>query len=661
MIRQCALLLSAVLCLGIDPVRVSAQGVELLYREGAVLQGERRIQITHAGPDGTTPPDTAAVQKATRYHFAVRAVGDWTLSADDVGRLQDLRLVQGGEEKTPDDVWLVVPRGGEPVVILGFEKATIDVTSPIRFSNDVNTSDPLSLGEVFAANYSRFKRMLAAGTRQLKDGHVLQAVQTLRPLLSDADSVRVPSLTAAAQARIDTAVTRVFDRLSARFRRIAAETDSVTADDVAAADSFHSRVRSVRKRLTPVLTTQAGTDLDRLSSSADDLYRSYRQTYRSNQMYRFQRGTYDETEMRLYLDGLIRLLLDPIHARTMKSRSLDTLSVSVLGSPRFSGLRGRVRQGGEWSEFVAVARLVSEGIESHGEVFGDEVMLNLKLRRPAAPQPYYEIIAAINALGRNDRAAFQKHWRRALEKCTDLALVALMQEWSLLVQRPSETISEQAWSFIREGDARMDEKQWAEAADRFREAARLVGGHAPLHYSLGRAVLAQADTAAAMDHFATARSLDPSYVPPEAARIDVLLARGEYEGARARADSALARGKRYWMVYVRKARALIGMRLFDEARQVLRGRCEPLNDEAVELYTLLTEVYIQLQIWNGAQWALQQGQDVAPGHPALAEQRTQLQRAADRAGIILEPEDIPTDTLTRQQMREQADSTLQRK
>ncbi|WP_158705040.1 hypothetical protein [Salinibacter altiplanensis] len=53
---------------------------------------------------------------------------------------------------------------------------------------------------------------------------------------------------------------------------------------------------------------------------------------------------------------------------------------------------------------------MNENIHEDQEVFGEEIMESLRLRRPAAHQPYYEIVAAMNAVLASDQARFSGAW-----------------------------------------------------------------------------------------------------------------------------------------------------------------------------------------------------------------------------------------------------------
>lgn len=645
-------LLSALVCIGAPAVL--GQDVNLLYREGGTFRSERMVQITHVGPDGSHPPDTAAVYASDHLHFAVRPVGDWTLSMDDLSTVRQIVLRQGERRIPADDARLIASSETEPAILLAVRKRTLSVTEPVRFKNDLATSDPLMVDEAFAPGYAQLRTVLAEGTRALTANRPQVAIVAFRPFLSAADSVQTLSITATARVRLDTAVVRMLRQTSERFRQLqAAAVDSVTIVQVTTAEAFQKGLDQVREVLSPYLTTPsrgaeaAQRELDFLQTSAENLHLSFRRSYRANQMYRFQRGTYADGEMRLYLRGITRLLLDPVRAHAMTEEALDSLRVADRDSPRYDELRRALQQRGWWGDFQEVARLINVDIQERRRLFGDETMLNLKLRRPAAPQPYYELIAAMNALGTGDRAAFQEHWTRALEKSSDVALVHDMQRWRQMARHSPDARSERVLALMQEGEALLADAQWTAAEERFRTAEQLGGRDPMLAYRLGRIAQERADTLAARRHFRAARRMDSTFVPAEAALLDLLMEHDRYDEALHRADSALTT-QPYWTLYVRKARALYGLERYDDARFVLRGRCEPLNDESLDLYLLLTDVYVQMKIWDGAQWALGEAHAIAPGQAELVERRRRLQLAASAAGVVLEASDADSDTLGRQ-------------
>lgn len=297
---------------------------------------------------------------------------------------------------------------------------------------------------------------------------------------------------------------------------------------------------------------------------------------------------------------------------------------------------------------------MNENIHERQQVFGSEIMESLRLRRPAAPQPYYEIAAAMNALLAGDRMRFSDAWGRALEKVTDLSLLNDLQRWRLASRLAPDAMPNRAQVLIEEARGFWRDGELGAAEDRFQLATRLVDGHAPLVYDLGRVKQARGDTSAAREDFVQAREMAPSYAPPEVRVLRTQLDRGTYEQALARSDSLLQR-QSYWLFYMPKARALVGLERYDDVVPVLRGRCEPLNDKNYALYAVLAEVYAEMGSWEGARWAVQQARALSPQREGFKQRIAAVRARAEEEGKSLT--EVDADSAGTEMIRQSADTT----
>ncbi len=124
----------------------------------------------------------------------------------------------------------------------------------------------------------------------------------------------------------------------------------------------------------------------------------------------FLRGTYDNPKIRFYLAALTQLLVTPDSAFAVSTPQVDPLQPAAPGSPRHAELQRRLRSESWAAGFREIVRLINENIRERNEVFGAEIMKSLPLRRPAAPPPYFEVIAAMNARLAEDQTRFADAW-----------------------------------------------------------------------------------------------------------------------------------------------------------------------------------------------------------------------------------------------------------
>jgi tetratricopeptide (TPR) repeat protein len=630
----------------VGPIPLQAQDVELLYREKKFLRGERVVQIRHSDAQGRSPADTSAFRTSERIYFTLDPVGDWTWSPDDTGDALRITLLQNTTELSVVDIRVYTTGVPEPRMILAYPKEEVDLTEPVVFAHAPGRSAPLSIHERYVPGYNRMKARLATARNTL-DAAPLEAAATLAPFEAEGAG---PSFSFAPEARalLDTAVTRVLDRQARTFTQLQDSLGSLSTQVLDQIDAYRSELDSVHRRLSFYLDGRtpsqraAADEMAYLRSSAATMQASAVRAHRKQRLRIFMRGTYGDDQLRTSLDVLVRLLLDPQPAYAHRQPRLAPLRLEALDAPRFRAVREEMQALGWWEDLRETTRIVNASIRDDSLVFGEEVMLNLKLKRPAAPQPYYEIIAAMNRLGQGDRETFERHVRRALAKATDLSLINDLQVWQRASALSPARLDARTRSLLREGRAHWRAGRLAAAKEAYQLASRLTGSYAPIPYALGQISVELGDPLVAQTYFDQARALTPTYLPPEIRTIDLLLEREAYAQALARADSALAR-QAAWTLYFAKARALAGLERHDEARQVLRGRCEPLNDESVSLYLLLGDTYRKLDEWAGARWAYQQAGALEPENEAFVTRMRELQHRAQQAGISLDgppPEDV---------------------
>lgn len=645
------LLLVGVLAGFVAPSLLRAQSVEFLYDKGGVFGSDKYVTVAHSGEDGTIPPDTSAVWAADRVYFAFQAKGDWRFEGDDRETLRTIEVVQEGRTLPVETVSLIGGEGAETAVV-GIRKSPIDWLSTVTVRHEADTSRALRLKEQYAPGYEPLQQAYRNGRRFLDQGAPLEAVKALPAFYGDVEPAF--ALVGRARALLDTASTQALDRTRSAFRTLRKELIAeADADGLARLDSFRAQLDSVREILTPYTDARpeqradVKQRLDNLDRSADQLYTNARESYRRETLRIFMRETYENPKLRLYLDVLARMLIDVDAEFARTSPTVDSLRLSLLDAPDYADVRRRLESKGWAGEFREIVVLVNENIHERGEVFGDEIMESLRLRRPAAPQPYYEIAAAMNAILDGNRMRFAEAWDRALEKMTDLTLLEGVQRWRIASRLGSEALPSRARSLAQEARAAWREGNLGAAQDRFQLAVGVTDRYAPLYYDLGQVKLAQGDTSAARAQYQTARALESSYAPPEVMNLRILLKQERYDQALARSDSLLQQ-QPYWLFYMPKARALMGLERYDKARQVLRGRCEPLNDESYALYALMAEAYARMGTWDGVKWAMKEARALSPRRAVFARRMSAVRTQAREEGVSLVSTEGDSTTTTTQ-------------
>ena len=100
---------------------------------------------------------------------------------------------------------------------------------------------------------------------------------------------------------------------------------------------------------------------------------------------------------------------------------------------------------------------------------------------------------------------------------------------------------EQAWTeYSASGDQYVSQQEYTRAAIQYKNAINQVPGRAETHYKLGRVYLALEEPISAYQAFARAGDLDPTHVDANLQAGTLLLAAGDFDSARRRAELVLS-------------------------------------------------------------------------------------------------------------------------
>lgn len=605
----------------------------LLYEEGGVFGDPKMGVVRLTDSSGQVPPDTAAVRSDDQVHVLYRPDGDWSFSDDASEALQKISLQQNGTQVRPANVALQRKGGNATAARLAYPKAQFDWLVPLTFIHEVDTSATLSLPDVYAAEYPRLRRPYDRGRQLIEAGRPLRALDTLSVFYGDVEPAF--AFVSTAKATLDSAagaaVTHAADSFGTVRSAVISTPNTQTLNRL---EAFRTRLDTIQAELDDYLEarpeqgTAVKNRLDDLKASAASLYENSYGSYRRQTVRVFFQEPYTRTKPALFIEVLTRLLLHPQPALAGSEVRVDSLHSDLLTTPRYADVRKTLRQERWWQEFQDVMTVVDDNLRRHDRLFGEEVLRSLKLQRTAAKQPYYEILAALNAAAAGDQDAFRENWDRALSTCTDLSLLNEMQHWLLARRTSAEQVPSSVPALMEDAKRLQNERRPEEALQRLRRAARQAPNYAPVLYERGRLAYERGDTTAARAQFERARTEAPRYTAPGVATLRLLLDRGSHETALGRADSTL-QTEPYWLVYFPKARALGELERPDEAVEVLRQRCEQLNDQSYALYVLLGELYVQEKAWEGAAWAVQEAETLDPRRPAFVT-RLQAVREAVR-------------------------------
>lgn len=590
------------------------------------MRSEQAVAIAHTDSSATTPPNPDTFDATTTLFFRYVPAGDWTLE-DRREELSAIRLQQGDTAVPVSTVRFVDAN----TAVAAFPRGRLALHEPFTFTNGLGTSRAVQIAERYFPMYGTLTE--ARAHARAKADTPLVAADTLLPFLDAGPTTASMALYDSTMQTLDSLATAVIARRNDSLETLRAAARPPTAEALDRVAAFRNRLDSTAAALAPYLDAreQAASEVTMLLDAAETLETGSYASFRRTTMQMLSRNSYDDYQMHQTLALLVRMLVDP-DAPAYPGMQPDSLHLSRVEAPLFDTYRSELESYGWMDDFEDVLRIVNTNLEEQNVVFQEEVMRNLRLQRPGAPEPYYELAALFNTAGEGDAEAVQTAVDDALAKITDPVLLDHVQRWHMQTGTERLAVDAQAQSALDEGLAQFQAGNLEAARQTMVRASRLAGGSPLVPYYQGQIARAQGDLDAALLYFERAREQSPAYVMPALEAIDTHMQAEAYDRAVAQADSVLAE-QPYWLVYYRKAQALLRAEQYTAAQSVIQSRCEPLNDEEPSLYLMLGDVYMGKEQWDGARWAYEQAGRINPENPDFAARMDSLRTTLNERGI----------------------------
>ena len=619
----------------VPPVSQAQDTPTLIVREDGFMRSEQSIAIAHSDDEATTPPNPETFDAEGPLFFRYVPVGDWTLNDRD-DELESIRVEQGDATVSAESVSFI----DENTAVATFPSSDLVLHKPFVFANDIESSEELHIEERYFPMYDSLRVVHETALDTAPDAP-LDAVDALVPFLDAGEATASMALYDSTMQTLDSLATTLVDVRNDSLEALREEMSPPTKEALDRVAAFRARLDTTAAVLAPYLDAheQVASDMDMLLDATTSLEEGGYSSFRRSTMELLARNNYDDYQMRRSLALLTRLLADP-DAPTYDGMQPDSLHLSQVEDPAFESYRNELESYGWMGDFEDLLYVVNTNLEEHNVVFQDEVMRNLRLQRPGAPEPYYELANVFNVAGEGDLEAIDEALNNALAKMTDPAFLDNVQRWRMRIDPELTVVDERAQETIDEGLAQLEAGNLEAARATMVRASRLAGGSPLVPYYQGQIARAQGDLDSAILYFERARERTPWYVSPALESIEARMDVGEYERAVAQADSVLT-DQPYWLVYYAKARALMGAEAYEDAQSVLQSRCEPLNDEDPDLYLTLGDVYMGQEQWDGARWAYEQAGSINPENPDFAARMDSLRTELNDRGIAfdeVEPE-----------------------
>ncbi len=467
----------------------------------------------------------------------------------------------------------------------------------------------------------------------IADTEPLHAALLLHPFWGD-----MQSSTSALHERAQTLLhTAVQDGLDAERKAVQSHTDALHAPSVEAlneAQRQRQHLASLAHELETYweATPDAKNRFTQLQNDLDDAYHRAVETYEEDVLEPMLYDSYGNAQLVQSLALLSRMLLD---ASIDGDTTPPTLEANRVNDACYEAWRAELQDMNALDAFYGLLHVVNANIEVHQIVFDEHLMRHLRFQRPGAPEPYYEILAAVQA----ERAGEQiEHIDRAMEKAPHVPLLNQLHRWRATLQNAYDTPPMHAQQLMTQAQRMYHADALSEAQDLLAGATRVAPTYAPAHYQHGQVAYANHDMEAAYDHLQKTIDHHPNHEPAQLRLVDVLLDKDKPEAALRRAEALLEK-QSLWLACHRTAQALHATGAYTDGISLIRGRCEPLNRHWAPLYVTLGHLYAATEDWHAARQAYQEAAHRV-GTPSDLE--AHINRLYEKAAAAdgLSPEDL---------------------
>jgi tetratricopeptide (TPR) repeat protein len=262
-------------------------------------------------------------------------------------------------------------------------------------------------------------------------------------------------------------------------------------------------------------------------------------------------------------------------------------------------------------DYAILRKLCLINLKRSGSLFDEKFLVNLARNSSFLPQPYYEILSAVNNYIGENYAESKKYIAEAVRRITEDELLKRVEILRSMIWIKERGIAQDALKLYRDGMEYLSRGDKLSALDAVRRAV-LIEPRFPLaNYTIGELYFGEDDYYPAIIYLSKAISLDSNFVLAYKLLFEVYRKQGNWDDAKDMLESAVLAGNDCWVLRIALGQVYNELGLFDKAIESLSMAIN-LNPQNYDQYIYLGVVYANSGNLDEAERMLKKAAELDP-------------------------------------------------
>ncbi|MFN3135147.1 MAG: hypothetical protein ACK44H_06195, partial [Candidatus Kryptonium sp.] len=379
------------------------QSVTLKVREKTLLRGERYVTIKFSVEGGRENFTDVDVAKGGYYYFVCLPEGGWKIDEEFAHEFTSKVLIRQDGNVYYPEVYDLLKIGESVGLIIGFEKKfkiekAFEIVYPI--SEKVVESAEVKVPENLWTGYSKAFKTYQDGIKFYNEENYRSSADVLFELVASEEAKKF-SFYKDAREKCIKSLDNILIELVDKFNFVVASAME-PEDKLAKYDSLRVQFQSyVNSVLTPKLNVLADTLVFAMLSRANGYFEKLENEVRAEK-YRLDIKNISWLNTESGLNFKYRLIIDALAYAFTSESFWDNPDTTKFEFVLPDTVLANLRVFGVEKDYNIFQRVCISNLKNRGTLFEEKFLINLLNNSPLLPQPYYEILLAIdNYLRRN--------------------------------------------------------------------------------------------------------------------------------------------------------------------------------------------------------------------------------------------------------------------
>ncbi len=415
---------------------------------------------------------------------------------------------------------------------ISFSRDQLEIYQDFEFNNSENTL-AFSIAEKNWPGYEKYYTLYNDAIQKSIEMNYPAAFDLLTAFLADNDEINPFSFTSKARAKAEECLENYF-----KSKNIYLDTHQLkhskdlTQKAIAEIDSVIAEISDNNELFAAYYSYLPGSELEKNNQQTIADYQEYltnlKIRYFDEIQQLFIENDYNNYKFKLMLDLLVRSICYKDSLSLISSYNLASLDY-LNSKPELKDKLVNL----EWfTDFERLIRAVNINLENDDYYLKPASIESLKNKDINSPQPYYQILQALqNALIEN-WTDFSIDINNAIERCSDPELLFLLERMKIAyMAEVIVNLDEKVIVEINSGIEYLQNKDYENARNAFQKAKNWQSDFAFCDYMLGKLSVTTGEFVKAEIYLDNAIQKQPQYLEPVYTKLDLLIKNGRYQDA----------------------------------------------------------------------------------------------------------------------------------